>query len=185
MFIVLGYTYLFCAMLDSPLDFEGKGKDKFPTVCLCVLLLFPDDISKSLSAFFFVVQFCSTTKKNLKETPIGFYIKNLWSCHPLPFLLMLCMKTNRFRYCFVLKDYVFSLINIWVCPKLFHLVKRIKTRGIGNISFKCFTCRFRLMKCSAVKHTGNLEYRRLEPSTKPCYSSAWNKGWASLSAALS
>uniref|UniRef100_A0A8W8MIZ4 Uncharacterized protein n=1 Tax=Magallana gigas TaxID=29159 RepID=A0A8W8MIZ4_MAGGI len=38
--------------------------------------------------------------------------------------------------------------------------------------FKCLTCRFRLMECSAVKHTGNLEYRRLEPSTRPCYSSA-------------
>lgn len=133
MFIALGYTYLFYAMLDSPLDFEGKCKDKFPTVCLCVLLLFPDDISKSLSAFFLLCNFVAQLKKNLKETPIGFYITNLWSCHPLPFLLMLCMKTNRFRYSFVLKDYVFSLINILVCPKLFHLVKRIKTRGIGII----------------------------------------------------
>lgn len=139
MFIVLGYTYLFYAMLDSPLDFEGKCKDKFPTVCLCVLLLFPDDISKSLSAFFLLCNFVAQLKKNLKETPIGFYIKNLWSCHPLPFLLMLCMKTNRFRYSFVLKDYVFSLINIWVCPKLFHLVKRIKTRGDRN---HCLTKHF-------------------------------------------
>lgn len=63
MFIVLGYTYLFCAMLDSPLDFEGKGKDKFPTVCLCVLLLFPDDISKSLSAFFLLCNFVAQLKK--------------------------------------------------------------------------------------------------------------------------
>lgn len=84
MFIVLGYTYLFCAMLDSPLDFEGKGKDKVPTVCLCVLLLFPDDILKSLSAFFFVMQFCSITKKNLKETPIGFYIKKSLKLSPPP-----------------------------------------------------------------------------------------------------
>lgn len=70
MFIVLG-------LLDSPLDFEGKCKDKFPTVCLCVLLLFPDDISKSLSAFFLLCNFVAQLKKNLKETPIGFYIKNL------------------------------------------------------------------------------------------------------------
>lgn len=66
MFIVLGYTYLFCAMLDSPLDFEGKGKDKFPTVCLCVLLLFPDDISKSIQLFFLLCNFVAQLKKKLK-----------------------------------------------------------------------------------------------------------------------
>lgn len=87
---------------------------------------------RAFQLFFLLCNFVAQLKKNLKETPIGFYIKNLWSCHPLPFLLMLCMKTNRFRYRFVLKDYVFSLINIWVCPKLFHLVKRIKTRGDRN-----------------------------------------------------
>lgn len=84
MFIVLGYTYLFYAMLDSQLDFEGKCKDKFPTVCLCVLLLFPDDISKSLSAFFFAMQFCSTTKKKLKGDTYWFLHKKSLKLSPPP-----------------------------------------------------------------------------------------------------
>lgn len=132
MFIVLGYTYLFYAMLDPRLILRANVRiNSLQFVCVynfCFRTIF-----QRAFQLFFAMQFCSTTKKNLKETPIGFYIQNLWSCHPLPFLLMLCMKTNRFRYSFVLKDYVFSLINIWVCPKLFHLVKRIKTRGIGII----------------------------------------------------
>lgn len=83
MFIVLGYTYLFCAMLDSPLDFEGKGKDKFPTVCLCVLLLFPDDILKSLSAFFLLCNFVAQLKK-LKGDTYWFLHKKSLKLSPPP-----------------------------------------------------------------------------------------------------
>lgn len=55
MFIVFGYIYFFCVMLDFLFDFEGKGKDKFFIVCLCVLFLFLDDILKSFLVFFFVM----------------------------------------------------------------------------------------------------------------------------------